>query len=385
MKNLYNNSLAIIFSILLVCLGVLIPISNAKAEKYNSFNSAVIGVATNDKNSTKNPKEEKQKVVKATFKVNPTDLLTISNKYGNVNFTNHDKSEVSVYITILAWGKSDKDAQKILDRIEIDQEKSSGGISFQTEIEESKGGYSSSNREGFEINYEVKIPKNLNIDVENKFGSVTIADLNGKLNLDLKHGNFNGHNLTGQRHSINVQFGNLSINEVNSADLEVAHGSISINKSNTDLKIESKHSDLKIDEANILEIEAKHGNIRIGTVSKINGENSFGRIEIRKLIKLAVLQLNHGYCEIEQVVKGFEKIVIENRYGSIELRFDTDAKFEFETETRYGSIRNSMPNTTVQRKEDDNNEQILEGKTNGGGSGKVRVTNQHGSIRLEER
>ncbi|PIY08596.1 MAG: hypothetical protein COZ18_11405 [Flexibacter sp. CG_4_10_14_3_um_filter_32_15] len=374
MKNLYNTSLAIFFSILLVCLGVLIPISNAKAEKYNSV-----------KNPTYEPKSEKQKVVKATFKVNSTDLLSISNKYGNVNFTNHDKSEVTIQVTILAWARSDKDAQNILDRIEIDQDNDSKSIHFVTEIEESRGGYNSSNREGFEINYEVKIPKNLNIDVKNKFGSVTIGDLNGKLNLELKHGNFNAHNLTGMRHAISVSFGNLSINEVASADIEVAHGSINIDKSSTDLKIESKHSNVRIDEANVLQIEVKHGNMRIGTVSKIIGENKFGRIEIRKVLKSAILQLAHGNCEIEQIAKGFDKIEVENAHGSIELRFDSDAKFQFEARTEHGSIRNSMPNTTIQRQQDDDYDKIVEGKTNGGGSGKVRINNRHGSIRLEER
>ncbi len=369
MKNLYNNSLSIFFSILLVCLVISIPFTKIEA-----------------KNPTQSPKEEKQKVVKATFnKMNPTDLLSISNKYGNVSFTNHDKNEVSIQVTILAWARSEKEAQKILDRITIDQSNDSENITFETQIEESKGGYSSSNKEGFEINYEVKIPKSLNIDVENKFGSVTIGDLNGKLNLDLKHGNFNGHNLTGQRHTLSVSFGNLSVNEIGSADVEVAHGTLSINKSSTDLKVESKHSNVRIDEANVLQIETKHGNMRVGTVSKITGENAFGQIEIRKVIKSAILQLKHGNCQLEQIVKGFEKIEVTNAHGAIELRFDADAKFQFEANTDYGSIKNSMPNTSIQTKEDENNKQVLQGKTNGGGNAIVRVTNQHGSIRLEER
>ena len=364
MKNLYKILFTLTFSVFLICLGILIPLSNAKATT---------------------PKEEKQKVVKATFAVSAKDQLIVVNKYGNINFTNHDKNEVAVYITILAWAKNDKEAQKILDRITIDQQKTGEGIRFETQIEESKGGYSFGSKEGFEINYEVKIPKSLNIDVENKFGSVTLADLNGKLNLDLKHGNFNGHNLTGMRHALSVSFGNLSINEVATADIEIAHGSLNINKSSSDLKVDSKHSNIRIEEANGLQLEAKHGNVRIGTVSKITGENAFGQIEIRKVVKSALLQLKHGNCNLEQIAKGFETIEVENSFGAIELRFDVDAKFQFEAQTTHGSIRNSMPNTSIQRKEDDNNEQVLEGKTNGGGNGKVRVTNEHGSIRLEER
>ncbi|AFM04100.1 hypothetical protein Fleli_1692 [Bernardetia litoralis DSM 6794] len=365
MKNLHKSQF-VILTFLLLCIGFLIPLSEANATKYQ-------------------PKEEKQKVVKATFKVNSDELLTISNKYGNINFTNHDKNEVSIHVTILAWARSDKEAQKILDRIEIDQDHDSESITFETQIEESRGGYSSSNREGFEINYEVKIPKKINLDIENKFGSVTLADLQGKLNLELQHGNFNAHNLSGMRHSINITFGNFSVDEISSADIEVAHGSINIDKSTTDLKIESKHSNIRIDDANVLEIEAKHGNMRIGTVTKIRGDNAFGRIEIRKVLKYAVLELRHGNCQIEQIVKGFDKIEVENAHGSIELRFDSDAKFQFEASTTHGSIRNSISNTTIQREEDEDYEQILEGKTNGGGNGKVYVTNQHGSIRLEER
>ena len=370
MKNLYKSQF-VFFALLLCCVGTFIHITPTEA--------------VNLDNPHYQPKEEKQKVIKATFKVDSKDVLQISNKYGNVNFSNHDKNEVSVQVTVLAWARSEKEAQKMLDRISIDQEKSSEGVSFATEIEESKGGYDCNQREGFEINYEVKIPKNLNVDVDNKFGSVTFSDLNGKLTLNLKHGNFNAHNLTGVRHNINVQFGNLSANEIHSADIYVAHGSINIDKSNADLNIDSKHSNVRIDEANKLQINAKHGNMRIGTVSQIFGENKFGTIEVRKVLKSAVLDLKHGNCQIEQVAKGFEKIDVENAHGGIELRFDADAAFEFEARTEHGSIRNSMPNTKIRVQQDDDHDKILEGTTNGGKNGKVRVVNQHGSIRLEER
>lgn len=368
MKNLYKYQFTFI-ALLLFCVSI--------------FTSSV------QANGLDNPhyqsKEEKQKVIKATFKASSKDVLQISNKYGNINFSNHNKSDVSVQVTVLAWARSEKEAQKMLDRIEIDQDKSSEGISFSTEIEESRGGYSCNHREGFEINYEVKIPKSLNIDVDNKFGSVTLSDLNGKLTLNLKHGNFNAHNLTGMRHTINVQFGNLSINEINSADIYVAHGSINIDKSSSDLKVDSKHSNVRIDEVGKLDINAKHGNMNIGTVSQIMGENKFGRIEIRNVTKSAILVLKHGNCQIERISKGFDRIDVENAHGGIELRFDADAAFQFEARTEHGSIRNSMRNTNIQRQEDDDHDKILEGTTNGGKNGRVRVTNQHGSIRLEER
>ncbi len=373
MKNLYKNQF-VILALFLFCLGVLIPFTESKAEKYSLLD-----------NPTYQPKEEKQKVIKATFKVNKNDLLYISNKYGNINFTNHDKNEVSVKVTILAWAKNDRDAQTILDRIEIEQNKSNQEIRFETQIEESRGGYRCNQREGFEINYEIKIPKKIYIDVENKFGSVTLSDLQGKLNLNLKHGNFNGHNLTGMRHSLNVNFGNLSVSSLNSADIDVTHGSINIDKSDSDLKINSKHSNVRVDEANALWIDAKHGNMRVGTVSKITGENSFGRIEIRKVLKSADLELKHGNCQLERIATGFDKVNVKNSHGSIELRFDSDAKFEFEAKTTHGSIRNSMPNTSIQKQDNDDHDKILEGKTNGGGKAKVNVSNQHGSIRLEER
>ena len=375
MKNLYRNQF-VLLTIFLLCLWILTPLTDTKAKKYTTVDKP-----------TYQPKEEKQKVVKATFRVSEKHQLIISNKYGNINFTNHDKNEVSIQINILAWARSDKEAQKILDRIEIAQDNDSGNktLSFETQIEEARRGYSSSNREGFEINYEIKIPKSLSIDVRNRFGSVTLSDLNGKLNLKLEHGNFNAHNLTGMRHSLDVRFGNLSINEVNSADVEVAHGSISIDKSATDLKVDSKHSNVRIDEANVLEIEASYGSMRIGTVSKINGENKFGKIEIRKVLKSAVLKLSHGNCEIEQIAKGFEKIEVENSFGSIELEFDSGSKFQFEVKTSFGNIKNSMTNITVQRQEDTNTSRLVEGKINGGGTAKVRATNQHGNIRLEER
>ncbi|WP_291726025.1 DUF4097 family beta strand repeat-containing protein [Bernardetia sp.] len=366
MKNLYKTQL-VLLAFLLLCIGITPSNANNLDDPYYQ------------------PKEEKQKVIKATFRVDAKDVLQIANKYGHVNFSTHNKNEVSVQVTVLAWARSEKEAQKILDRVEIDQEKTGERVRFETEIEESKSGYNCNEREGFEINYDIKIPKNLNIDVDNKFGSVTLSDLNGRLNVNLKHGNFNAHNLTGMRHTINVEFGNLSINEINSADIYVAHGSINIDKSDTDLKIDSKHSNVRIDEVGKLDINAKHGNMRIGTVSQIMGENKFGRIEIRKVSKSAVLVLKHGNCEIEQIQKGFDKIDVENAHGGIELRFDSDAAFQFEVRTEHGSIRNSMPNTNIQRQEDDDHDKILEGKTNGGKNGKVRVINQHGSIRLAER
>ena len=68
------------------------------------------------------------KSIDKTFEVSDRLDLEITNKYGNVIIDTSPRNEVSLKIEILAFGKDENAAEKLMDRVEFDFKQSSDSL-----------------------------------------------------------------------------------------------------------------------------------------------------------------------------------------------------------------------------------------------------------------
>lgn len=326
--------------------------------------------------------EDEEREVKASYKVASGDQLRLSNKFGEIHIETWDKNEVSVVIKITAWGRNADAAKENLNRIEIKHEKSGNNIIFLTEIEKRKN--SSRNRKsGFEINYEVKMPKTLKLDLTNKFGDVYISDHAAKLYVKVQHGEFKAGKLLSENQEINVSFGEVEIEALGSGELKVRHGECTIGKAQN-LEVNIQFGAFSINDVNKLELIIKHGSLEIGTVNELIAEASFGSVEIETVIKSAILEVKHGSTEIDELKKGFSKLDIEASFGSVEVELEEGLSGRFEVETSFGGFDYDRDhNIDLQKLIEKNNHGEYSGTIGNGSGGKIYITSEHGSIEFE--
>ncbi|RYG02219.1 MAG: hypothetical protein EOO02_11010, partial [Chitinophagaceae bacterium] len=128
---------------------------------------------------------EKKKTFSKTYTIGKTDLVSLDNRFGELKINSWDKGELKVEVTMTAKGGTEDRASEILDRLSIEENKTSQGYSFRTEInsKNNRKGNNTYNDEGFSINYEVWMPSTARLDAFNEFGATFISDFSGVTNI----------------------------------------------------------------------------------------------------------------------------------------------------------------------------------------------------------
>lgn len=214
-----------------------------------------------------------ERTVSQSYPASSSDKLKLENQFGDVVIKTWSKAEVKVDIKIEVSSNVKEVADQMFGNIQIDHGKDGNTIKFETDMnskkDKDKPGYKGKHSNTISIDYEVMMPANLALDLENKFGKTTVPDLQGKVNISQQFGNLYAGKLA-QPGNIEVKFGGVVIesavngkyefhftndqatikNLSGKADVEVQHcksSGVVINANNIDeLKVEAQHSDVAV-------------------------------------------------------------------------------------------------------------------------------------------
>jgi hypothetical protein len=324
-------------------------------------------------------KDEKTKKITGSYETSFDDWCIIKNKFGDVKIEQSTNSTLTFEVNIKVTAGSEKKAQAMIDGVNILHNKEGKYVNLITEIAQNVCNGNCS----FEINYVVKLPAKIHLDVENKFGNVSIADASGKSTINVKHGHTHILNLSKTfENKITSEFGNLDGGQIGNASLIVRHGNAKIqNALKTDLVL--AHSNFSAVSMTDLTFDSKHSNMAISSINSLTGEVTHGDFSLKSLTKFAKINAKHSAVEIARVEKGFEKIEIDADFSGTNLLFAEGTAFSYNIEAAFGSISVKTPNNTTNIRIIENNSSQYAGKVNGGGTANIRIDSKHGSVTLK--
>lgn len=190
--------------------------------------------AQND-NENRNENKKKYEFVKTksvnkSYSVSSSDKLNIENSFGSVKVTTWDRNEIKVDVAIEVSSNVESHAQKILDMISITEGKAGSLISFKTSMNDKNEHDGSKNtKSSMEINYVIFMPASNGLTVKNDFGSTTIPDFRGEVDLTSKFGSLTTGNLANIK-NIHVEFGKANLTNINSAPVTIKFSKAVISK-----------------------------------------------------------------------------------------------------------------------------------------------------------
>jgi hypothetical protein len=187
----------------------------------------------NDNHNDNKKKYEfvKSKSVNKSYNVSSSDKLNIQNSFGSVKVTTWDRNEIKVDVAVEVSANTEALAQKMLDRITVTDGKSGSEISFKTSMNDrnNKNNGSKDEKSSMEINYTISMPANNALTVKNEFGSTTIPDFRGEVDLTSKFGSLTTGNLSSIK-AINVEFGKANLTNITSAPVTIKFSKAVISK-----------------------------------------------------------------------------------------------------------------------------------------------------------
>jgi hypothetical protein len=263
---------------------------------------------------------EKSRTIEKQYSTDKSETLAVSNSFGKVQVETWDRNEIAVKVELIGRGSSEREAQKVLDNLEVEINQSASSISFKTVVNSRLKG---NNDEGFEVNYTVKLPSDNPIDISNKFGDVFIDDRTGTVKADVAYGALKTERLEGQA-DVEVSFGSGYLEYLADAELEIKYSNVEIDEAKS-IRIEEGFSDLKIENVAKLDLQAKYGSVDIASVGEIQVDIRFSQFQIEKLTKS--IEMYGAYVtdfEIEEITSSVELVDLETKFGSSELAFTDD-------------------------------------------------------------
>ncbi len=126
-----------------------------------------------------------------TWKVGAGAQLSLSNENGSVEIESWDRDEVRVLAEITLKAGSSETARKAMERFEIISSKQGDRISVSSRKPRGQDGFLawlSGNHVEVDVNYQIKVPRRIDLDIETVNGSIQAASLSGTLTFDSVNG-----------------------------------------------------------------------------------------------------------------------------------------------------------------------------------------------------
>ncbi|WNW02229.1 hypothetical protein RRF68_02065 [Tenacibaculum sp. HL-MS23] len=285
-------------------------------------------------------KHEKSKTISKDFIVNKNATLYINNKYGNINVVTWDENRIEIEVKITVKGNDLSSVDKKLNSINVLFEASKDLVEARTKIETIKSNWLWGNNDNinYKINYFIKMPITNNADLNNKYGAIELDKLKGKANLNCDYGNINVDQLLNDSNTINLDYcGSSEINFIKSGSINIDYSKLKIDKSET-LNVNADYSTVKIGNTENLNFNSDYGSISVNDVKNISGSSDYAGISIGTLRKKLKINTEFGGIKVENIMKGFEEIIIDGSYAGIKLGTRKDNNFNFTIDLDYAGF-----------------------------------------------
>lgn len=281
-------------------------------------------------------KYTKQKTIKKNATVNADATLNIDNKYGSVMVTTWDENTIDLDVTVKVSSDDEKWTQSRLDEINIELSVSKSLFSAKTTLGNSK---KSPRNSSIEINYVVKIPRNGNVQIVNKYGSVITHDLNGKADINCKYGNVSTGKLNNSKNNIDIQYcTKSSIDYIKSGSISAKYSGLTISQFG-DITISSGYTDFQLSEGNTVKYQSNYGKLTFDKIKNIDGSGNYLTLKIGELSESLKISTNYSNFHLNQVSGKAKNISIHGNYTNINITHAPDYFYDFDVTTKYGNFK----------------------------------------------
>lgn len=344
------------------------------------------------------PKQEFSRTINREFGTTADGMTALYNKYGTVNVKTWQNNSVKIDITIVVNAGSQREADKIFDRIKVNFANAAGYVKAETMIEQSNGWWSEGNSCDFKINYDISIPIGNQLDLKNRYGNSYVSKLNGKLTAEIKYGDLRTEAIANDA-DINLGYGKTYIAKVNHLYGQVSYSELTVTDAQ-EVQLDTKYSELKSDNINILRLTSKYDDFELGTVGELRLQTKYATLRVRnagsayvtaqytdvKLINLtetADTDLSYGSLKIESVDRNFSEVNVVCKYTDVQVSTERSVPYRFNLQSQYADMK-APTGAMVKHSNDSGKSKTMEGYVgDANAKGQIKAKLQYGGLVLK--
>lgn len=320
----------------------------------------------------------KEKNISKSFTVDADALLQTSNSYGNINVYLWDENKISIQVNIKVSGKNENAVTEKLNAIDVLFSASDSSVSATTTFE--KNNFSNGNNMSYEINYIIKIPKNGNINLINKYGDISVEKLNGSSNISCKYGNVNLGNFSSKSNNISLSYsGNSSINTIDKLNLNCQYSEVDFQNVNQ-IAIDGNYNVFNFQNVGSLLLDSNYTKVYSKSIQKLGCDGNYLTLKLGEIDANATINSNYSDINLTATSKT-KSININGNYSNSKITCSSDLGFAIDVELKYGSFKEDL-GIKYSEKSEKNNSKTYLGNHAGQGKASITVKTNYGTVQL---
>jgi hypothetical protein len=270
-----------------------------------------------------------EKDYQESFAVTSDHKVELTNKYGEVIIRAWDEDQVRITAVVIAQGRNQEVVNKTMSRVNISIRKVGQLVTADTEIERGGGSfkdiiggvedYSKAffGSQKLTVNYEVWVPENIDLSINNKYGDIYLATLGGDLELTLAHGDLKANRIEG-RVDMEHSFGNATFDYVRRGKFTLRGVETTIDQGGS-MSFKSSSSELNLSDIHYVKLDTRNDKIKTYDVKEIVGTGRFTDLEAERILKKVNLKFDFGEIYLAQIDPKFTSIELVGTSTDINL------------------------------------------------------------------
>jgi hypothetical protein len=322
------------------------------------------------------------------FPTNQNTVLTLDNKYGDMDLKNWDKDLIQIDVIVNVKNTSQEKAEKLLGYVDVVFSVEGDAITAKTVFDEKFSNTSEwRNDNDLSIDYTVLMPKDIQLNLYNKYGDVFINELTGRATIGIKYGKLKANRISRGNEKplteIDLGYSDASIEESDWLKVTMKYSNLNMNTASAIILL-SKYSKISLSECSSLVIEGKYDVYRLGKLSNLVASCSYSNFEVEEIRDKLSMDTEYGDCKVDYVPATFSSIDITTKYGGYRIGIDPNASYQIDGQAEYAKI--SYPDVgKVSRIAENTSMQVngIVGKDSNTAA-TVRIVTKYGGIKLDE-
>lgn len=274
--------------------------------------------------------EDFNKTYKEKYDVDKGASMVIRNKFGDIHCQAWDESNVDITVTIKVDAFSQEKANRVFEKIDVEL----GGTRTKVEGITTVGSISNAD---FSIDYNIRMPRWINIDLDNKFGDIYLDEADGMVKINLEYGAMEANAFNGPKTEFTIKFSNVEADFMKDGTLNIEYGEWKSSGAEN-LQLYSRFSEISIEKLAKLNIDSQYDEINIGNSGPVISISRFSGLNFEKISGDFDFDIEYGDLEVNYISAAFKEGKVRNSFAGVSLTFDPKTSMNISAEMDFGEL-----------------------------------------------
>lgn len=274
--------------------------------------------------------QEYTKIYDGSYNVDKGAELSIRNKFGKINCLAWDDSKVTIHVTVKVDASSQEKADRVLSKISVEL----SGTQTKVQGITSVGSISNSD---FSIDYDIRMPRWMELDLNNQFGDIYLDETEGDAKINLQYGEMEARSFKGNMTEMSIKFSDAEVDYIRDGNINIEYSDWESEKADN-LRFYSRFSDVEAETSGKLVLDSQYDDVTINNAGEIILITRFTDAEIKKINGKFDFDSQYGELVVDYIAPGFTEGKVRNSFSDVRLTFDPKVTINVDAEMQFGEL-----------------------------------------------